>query len=50
LDTFEQVARHAEATLGLLADEAAEAKFLVTSREILGIAGEHHAGLGAFAA
>jgi predicted ATPase/class 3 adenylate cyclase/Flp pilus assembly protein TadD len=41
LDTFEQVARHAEATLGLWMSHAAEAKFLVTSREILGISGEH---------
>jgi len=41
LDTFEQVARHAEATLGLWMGLAAQATFLVTSREILGIAGEH---------
>jgi predicted ATPase len=41
LDTFEQVARHAEATLGVWLTQAADAKFLVTSREILGIAGEH---------
>jgi predicted ATPase/class 3 adenylate cyclase/Tfp pilus assembly protein PilF len=41
LDTFEQVARHAEGTLGLWMTLAAEATFLVTSREILGIAGEH---------
>lgn len=40
LDTFEQVARHAEATLGVWLEIAAEAKFIVTSREVLGIAGE----------
>jgi len=41
LDTFEQVARHAEATVGVWMAQAAQAKFVVTSREILGIAGEH---------
>jgi predicted ATPase/class 3 adenylate cyclase len=40
LDNFEQVARHAEATLGPWLARAAEAKFIVTSREVLGIAGE----------
>jgi predicted ATPase/Tfp pilus assembly protein PilF len=40
LDNFEQVARHAEATLGVWLAQAPEAKFIVTSREVLGIAGE----------
>jgi predicted ATPase/class 3 adenylate cyclase/Tfp pilus assembly protein PilF len=41
LDTFEQIARHAEETLGVWLSRAPEAVFLVTSREVLGIAGEH---------
>mgnify|MGYP000027918092 CR=1 FL=1 len=41
LDNFEQVARHAEATLGCWLERAAQARFLVTSREVLGIVGEH---------
>jgi predicted ATPase/class 3 adenylate cyclase len=40
LDNFEQVARHAGQTLGLWLDRAVEARFLVTSREVLGVAGE----------
>ncbi len=40
LDNFEQVARHAEQTVGLWLEHAPEAKFIVTSREVLGIAGE----------
>ena len=40
LDNFEQVARHAEDTLGRWLDRAPEAQFLVTTREVLGIAGE----------
>lgn len=40
LDNFEQVARHAEATLGVWLEHASEAKFIATSREVLGIAGE----------
>lgn len=40
LDNFEQVARHAEATLGRWLDRAAEARFLVTTREVLGLPGE----------
>jgi predicted ATPase/class 3 adenylate cyclase len=40
LDNFEQVARHAEATLGRWLERAAQARFLVTTREVLGIAGE----------
>ncbi len=40
LDTFEQVARHAEATVGVWLEHAAEARFIITSREVLGISGE----------
>ncbi len=40
LDNFEQVARHAEATVGRWLERAPEARFLVTSREVLGIPGE----------
>ena len=45
LDNFEQVARHAEATLGQWLDRAGKARFLVTTREVLGIAGEHAVAL-----
>ena len=41
LDNFEQVSRCAEATLGVWLSRAPEAKFLVTSRELLAIAGEN---------
>jgi predicted ATPase len=40
LDNFEQVARHAGETLGPWLDAAAEARFVVTTREVLGLAGE----------
>jgi predicted ATPase/class 3 adenylate cyclase len=40
LDNFEQVAQHAEATLGQWLNRARDARFLVTSRSVLGIAGE----------
>ncbi len=40
LDNFEQVARHAEETLGRWLDRAAQATFVVTTREVLGIVGE----------
>ncbi|MEQ1568389.1 MAG: tetratricopeptide repeat protein [Myxococcota bacterium] len=40
LDNFEQVAAHAGATVGAWLDRAAEVRFLVTSREVLGLAGE----------
>ena len=40
LDNFEQVARHAEETLGQWLNRAGDARFLVTTREVLGLAGE----------
>ena len=40
LDNFEQVARHAEETLGRWLDRAPNARFLVTTREVLGLPGE----------
>ena len=40
LDNFEQVARHAEETVGSWLARAHEARFLVTTREVLGIVGE----------
>jgi predicted ATPase/class 3 adenylate cyclase/Tfp pilus assembly protein PilF len=40
LDNFEQITRHAEDTLGRWLDRAAEARFLVTTREVLGLPGE----------
>ncbi len=40
LDTFEHLTRWAEPTLGRWLDRASEASFLVTTREVLGIAGE----------
>jgi predicted ATPase/class 3 adenylate cyclase/Tfp pilus assembly protein PilF len=40
LDNFEQVARHAEETLGRWLDRASAARFLVTTREVLGLPGE----------
>jgi predicted ATPase/class 3 adenylate cyclase len=40
LDNFEQVARYAADTLGPWLDRAAAARFLVTTREVLGLPGE----------
>ena len=40
LDNFEQVASHAEETLGCWLDRAPFAQFIVTTREVLGIIGE----------
>jgi predicted ATPase/Tfp pilus assembly protein PilF len=40
LDNFEQVARYAEDTLGRWLDRASTARFLVTTREVLGLPGE----------
>ncbi|HEY9065043.1 MAG TPA: tetratricopeptide repeat protein, partial [Burkholderiaceae bacterium] len=39
-DNFEQVAKHAEETVGRWLDRAPRAKFVVTTREVLGIVGE----------
>jgi predicted ATPase/class 3 adenylate cyclase len=41
LDNFEQVRRHARDTLGRWLDAAPRARFVVTSREVLGLPGEH---------
>jgi len=40
LDNFEQVVEHAQASLGRWIERAPDARFLVTSRERLGLAGE----------
>jgi predicted ATPase/class 3 adenylate cyclase/Tfp pilus assembly protein PilF len=40
LDNFEQVARHAEETLGRWLNRASGARFVVTTREVLGLSGE----------
>jgi predicted ATPase/class 3 adenylate cyclase/Flp pilus assembly protein TadD len=40
LDNFEQVSHHAEAAIGPLLNRAADARFIVTTRAVLGIAGE----------
>jgi class 3 adenylate cyclase len=40
VDNFEQVARHAEETLGRWLNRASDARFLVTTREVLGLSGE----------
>ena len=40
LDNFEQVARHAEETVGRWLERASQARILVTTREVLGIQGE----------
>ena len=45
LDNFEQVSRHAEETLGRWLDMASEARFLVTTREVLGTPGEQTCAL-----
>ena len=50
LDNFEQIARHAEATLGRWLDRAVEARFLVTTREVLGLPGEEALALAPLAA
>ena len=49
LDNFEQVARHAEETLGKWLDRAREACFAVTTREVLGISGEQTIALAPLA-
>jgi predicted ATPase len=40
LDNFEQVARHVEETVGVWLNRASAARFLVTTREVLGLPGE----------
>jgi len=45
LDNFEQVSRHARATLGAWLDRASEAQFVVTTREVLGLPGEQSLAL-----
>ncbi|MEP7084085.1 MAG: adenylate/guanylate cyclase domain-containing protein, partial [Betaproteobacteria bacterium] len=40
IDNFEQVTRHAEQTLGQWLNRAINARFLVTTREVLGLPGE----------
>jgi len=40
LDNFEQVARHAEETLGRWMTRASAARFVVTTREVLGLQGQ----------
>jgi predicted ATPase/class 3 adenylate cyclase len=40
LDNFEQVSRYAEEALGRWLNRATEARFVVTTREVLGLAGE----------
>ncbi|HEX6794213.1 MAG TPA: tetratricopeptide repeat protein [Casimicrobiaceae bacterium] len=46
LDNFEQVARFAEETLGRWLNRASMARFLVTTREVLGLTGEEILALG----
>jgi predicted ATPase/class 3 adenylate cyclase len=50
LDNFEQVARYAASTLGRWLDGAPAARFLVTSREVLGLQGEEALALPPLAA
>ena len=45
LDNFEQVARHADACLGAWLRALPQVRFLVTSREVLGLHGERLQGL-----
>ena len=45
-DTFEQVVRYADETLGRWLDKAPQATFIVTTREVLGIPGEDTLALG----
>lgn len=49
LDNFEQVSRLAAQTLGRWLDRAAQASFLVTSREVLGLPGEESLALAPLA-
>ncbi|RVU43317.1 ATP-binding protein [Rubrivivax rivuli] len=47
LDNFEQVTRHAPETVGRWLDMAPQAHFVATSREVLGLRGEHTLALDA---
>ena len=47
LDNFEQVTRHAAETVGRWLDMAPQARFVATSREVLGLRGEHTLALDA---
>ena len=49
LDNFEQVARHAEDTVGRWLSRASQARFLVTTREVLGLPGEETLALAPLA-
>ena len=49
LDNFEQVTRHASETVGRWLDAAPLARFVATSREVLGQRGEHTLALDALA-
>jgi len=49
LDNFEQVARHAEETVGRWLNQAIAARFLVTTREVLGLRGEEIVALAPLA-
>jgi len=49
LDNFEQIARHAEETLGQWLSRASNARFLVTTREVLGLPGEEISALAPLA-
>jgi len=45
LDNFEQVSRYAQETLERWLDRASAARFVVTTREVLGLSGEHTVAL-----
>jgi class 3 adenylate cyclase/predicted ATPase/Tfp pilus assembly protein PilF len=49
LDNFEQVARYAEETLGRWLNRASAARFVVTTREVLGLPGEEIVALAPLA-
>ena len=49
IDNFEQVARYAEETIGRWHSRASEARFLVTTREVLGLPGEQVVALAPLA-
>ena len=47
LDNFEQITRHGTETVGRWLDMAPQARFVATSREVLGLRGEHTLALDA---